>query len=421
MPPDPPQPAPWLAIGDTPAGLQALAAALRASGGAAVDTGSCLTLVQKVGELAPRQVVCVLSLGIDGLLEALAAFGGEPPCPVTVHSPHADPDAVRALAQAGVTAWLPGLAPEVVAPCLAWAEAAFARDAALRASSREARAQLDERKWVDRAKGLLMEARSIAEDDAFKLLRNAAMHANLRLVDVARSVVDASRWAEAVNRAGQLRMLSQRLVALAAQRLARIDAARARTRQEQAAQRLQDNLVHLSALPLAGDAASALDTVRAAWLDLRAALERRLSSESLADADTRAEALLAGAHRLTELLEASAARPTLAIVNRCGSQRMRVQRITKQALLSRLQAGPAAEGSAAIDEFERVLAEIGSAPLSSPEIRAALDAARDGWLTLLRGLRAGDPAQLVHSSEALLGHLDTLTESCEHSLQVLMS
>ena len=45
--------------------------------------------------------------------------------------------------------------------------------------------------------------------------------ANLKLAEVSRSVIDAARWAEAVNRAGQLRMLSQRLVALAAQRLAR--------------------------------------------------------------------------------------------------------------------------------------------------------------------------------------------------------
>jgi len=42
------------------------------------------------------------------------------------------------------------------------------------------------------------------------------MHANLKLGDIARSVVDAAQWAEAINRSGQLRMLSQRLARLAA-------------------------------------------------------------------------------------------------------------------------------------------------------------------------------------------------------------
>ena len=46
------------------------------------------------------------------------------------------------------------------------------------------------------------------------------MHANLRLGEVSRSVVEAAQWAQALKRAGQLRMLSQRNVRLAKQSLA---------------------------------------------------------------------------------------------------------------------------------------------------------------------------------------------------------
>ncbi len=48
-----------------------------------------------------------------------------------------------------------------------------------------ARASLQERKHVERAKGLLMAHRGISEDDAHKLLRQIAMNQNRRIVDVA--------------------------------------------------------------------------------------------------------------------------------------------------------------------------------------------------------------------------------------------
>ena len=71
-----------------------------------------------------------------------------------------------------------------------------------------------ERKLVDRAKGILMRARQVSEDEAFRVLRAASMHSNQRVGQVSQHVIDAARFAEAVNRAGQLRMLSQRLVKL---------------------------------------------------------------------------------------------------------------------------------------------------------------------------------------------------------------
>lgn len=52
-----------------------------------------------------------------------------------------------------------------------------------------ARAALEERKVVERAKGVLMSAQSITEEVAYRLLRDKAMNQNRRLVDVAESVL----------------------------------------------------------------------------------------------------------------------------------------------------------------------------------------------------------------------------------------
>ncbi|WP_198969573.1 nitrate regulatory protein [Xylophilus sp. ASV27] len=52
-----------------------------------------------------------------------------------------------------------------------------------------ARAALNERKLVERAKGVLMAHRQLSEEDAYKLLRQTAMSQSRRLVDVAEAVL----------------------------------------------------------------------------------------------------------------------------------------------------------------------------------------------------------------------------------------
>ncbi len=57
------------------------------------------------------------------------------------------------------------------------------------AQLQSARAALDERKIVDRAKGLLMSSRNLSEQDAYTLMRETAMRQNKRIVDIAESIV----------------------------------------------------------------------------------------------------------------------------------------------------------------------------------------------------------------------------------------
>jgi two-component system, response regulator PdtaR len=76
-------------------------------------------------------------------------------------------------------------------------EAAISLAAARHAELEELQAEvvntkqaLAERKVIERAKGLLMKALGIAEPDAFRRLQLAARERNLRLVDVARAIVE---------------------------------------------------------------------------------------------------------------------------------------------------------------------------------------------------------------------------------------
>ena len=344
------------------------------------------------------------------------------------------PEDVGTLVTAGLAGWWPSAVLDDAAAlrtALAADLARWQQASELRAELARARGQLDERKWVDRAKGVLMSARGIGEDEAFRLIRGAAMHANLRVGEVSRSVIEASQWAEAINRAGQLRMLSQRLVKLAAQRLAGIDPRRARTLQEEAAQRVQDNLDHLSQSALLASApqpvGDALSAAGQAWGELQRALALRQTAQTLAESDRCAMTLLSAAEALTEALEQGGERRALRVVNLCGRQRMRVQRVAKDALLAALLGEPDRREALAplLDEFGAALQELERTPLTSAETREALALARDEWLRLLRGADAADRAEgrtlLAASSDALLDVFDRLTASYEHSLQVIMS
>jgi AmiR/NasT family two-component response regulator len=297
-----------------------------------------------------------------------------------------------------------------------------------------AQTQLSDRKSVERAKGVLMHAQGLGEDEAFRLLRGTAMHAKLQVAEVSRSVIEAAQWAEAMNRSGQLRMLSQRLLKLAVQRHLRIDAQRARDMQADAAQRIEENLAFLLAVhdntatagsALAATIAPSLQEVQQAWALLREALAAKTSAEVLVQADERAEALLQCAETLTQALAATGGRSALTVVNLCGRQRMRVQRLAKQALLAALLQGQVTlDAAQTVQDFESSLRELEAAPLSSAEIRALFVIAREQWLHLVHALRgpsdADARATLCGTSESLLGTFDRLTACYEHSLQLIL-
>ncbi|MCB2029671.1 MAG: ANTAR domain-containing protein, partial [Rhodoferax sp.] len=78
------------------------------------------------------------------------------------------------------------------------AMARFEQEQALRQQLTETRnaldartAELQERKVIDRAKGLLMQRHGLGEQQAYEKLRKSAMDKNLRLAEVAQRLLDA--------------------------------------------------------------------------------------------------------------------------------------------------------------------------------------------------------------------------------------
>lgn len=409
------------------AARRALSADAVAAGMSVIGATDCSSLVRGVPDLEPDCVVMRIERPDAPLFAGLADWLARAACPLLVLVEHSDAQHTEQAVQLGVPAWVVGrYAPSQLAPLVQLARARWRRDSELRAQLDAVLRQLDDRKWVERAKGVLMAAQAIGEEEAYQLLRNAAMQRQSRLGEVSRTVIDASNWAEAVNRAGQLRMLSQRLVRVFAQRLVKAGARRAAECQDESLQRMRENIARLQVLVPEGLRHAALTPVVQAWQSLQAVIEGRLHAAAVTQADGCAEVLLQAAEHLTRAIEVAGGRRVLHVVNQSGRQRMLVQRVAKQAMVSlATDRAPAPEPlNAAVNAFEATLIELERAPLSSELIRSSLAAARDEWVRMMRSVAAFDQvaerAAGAAASDALVQIFDRLTEHYQRSLEALM-
>ena len=105
----------------------------------------------------------------------------------------ADTESIHAAMQSGVGAYVvDGLHKERVKTILDTAVGHFNTFNKLREELERANQALEDRKLIERAKGILMKERGVNESDAYGLLRTAAMNENRRIIDVARGVVSAA-------------------------------------------------------------------------------------------------------------------------------------------------------------------------------------------------------------------------------------
>ncbi|KKC33306.1 ANTAR domain-containing response regulator [Devosia psychrophila] len=113
--------------------------------------------------------------------------------PIAMFVDRSDGAMIEKSVEAGVSAYVvDGLRKERVKPILDMAISRFNAFAKLRQELADVRSELEDRKLVDRAKGILMKTRGVGEADAYALLRSAAMNQNRKLVEIAQSLITAA-------------------------------------------------------------------------------------------------------------------------------------------------------------------------------------------------------------------------------------
>ncbi|MFC3550513.1 ANTAR domain-containing response regulator [Lysobacter cavernae] len=154
------------------------------------EVASARELLKAVESQQPDVVIVDVDSPSRDTLEQLALVHRHAPRPVVMFSADGNDQLIRAAVGAGVTAYVvDGLAPARLAPIIQVALARFEQQADVRRKLDEVQCKLDERKLIDRAKGLLMEKRGMSEAQAYAALRQQAMNQGLKLADVARRII----------------------------------------------------------------------------------------------------------------------------------------------------------------------------------------------------------------------------------------
>ncbi len=165
------------------------------------ETGDVdVTVISNVSGLARRIATHrpdVVLIDIDNpsrdMLEELTVASGPLERPVAMFVSGAAGGLAKAAVEAGVSAYVvDGLQAERIKPVIDTAIARFQVLRQMRTELAETRRALEERKVIDRAKGLLMKAKGVSEEEAYARLRKTAMNQNRRVADVAEALVTAS-------------------------------------------------------------------------------------------------------------------------------------------------------------------------------------------------------------------------------------
>lgn len=148
-------------------------------------------LEQRIAQLQPDLVIVDAESEARDALEHVVTATRNDPRPIVLFTNDSDTSHVREAVAAGVSAYIvAGLAPERIRPILEVAMARFQHEQALRAELDSARTELQERKLIDRAKGILMQRQGLSEQAAYEKLRKTAMDKGLKLAQVAQRVIE---------------------------------------------------------------------------------------------------------------------------------------------------------------------------------------------------------------------------------------
>lgn len=144
-------------------------------------------------ELQPDIVIIDTDSPSRDTLENLCVMSMHNPRPVVMFTHDGDKEKIKTATQAGVSAYVVGTIPnERLTPVIDAAVARFEEFKHLRTELAMAKTQLDERKIIERAKGLLMKQRNLDEEEAYGLLRSMAMKKNMKLADLSNQLIEAA-------------------------------------------------------------------------------------------------------------------------------------------------------------------------------------------------------------------------------------
>ncbi|MGH8324819.1 MAG: ANTAR domain-containing response regulator [Steroidobacteraceae bacterium] len=145
-------------------------------------------LVQAVERIKPDLVIIDMALPDRDALEDIRTVASAHP--IVMFAGSDDPAFAEEAIAAGVCSYnLSGVALQDVKPIMASAIALFRRYRRVEGELAAAKAMLDERRLIERAKAILMQGHKMTEPDAYRWLQKKAMNENRRLAQIVAEIV----------------------------------------------------------------------------------------------------------------------------------------------------------------------------------------------------------------------------------------
>lgn len=149
-------------------------------------------LLARVDAFRPDMVLIDTDSPGRDVLEQLCVLHAHNPLPLVMFSNDGSQETIAAATDAGVTAYMAHpMDIQGLEPILAVAVARFRHDQKLRERLETTLRHAEERRQIDTAKGMLMAAKGLSENEAYRSLQQSAMDHGLSMSAVAERVIKA--------------------------------------------------------------------------------------------------------------------------------------------------------------------------------------------------------------------------------------
>ena len=182
-------------IDDKPARAAVIEEGLREAGHSAITIMTDMRhLLRQIVDAAPDVIIIDLENPNRDVLEEMFQVSRSVPRPVAMFVDQSDSASIEAAIEAGVSAYVvDGMRKERIRPIVEMAISRHKAYRRLRDELDRAKQALEDRKVIERAKGILMKSKGVSEAEAHALLRTTAMNESRRVAEVAQALVTAAK------------------------------------------------------------------------------------------------------------------------------------------------------------------------------------------------------------------------------------
>src|SRR5437588_920659 len=151
------------------------------------------SLLARIYALDPDIILIDLEDPSRDVLEQMFQVSRAVRRPIAMFVDQSDTASIQASVDAGVSAYIvDGLKRERIKSIIDLCISRFNAFAKLQDELEKTKSALEERKVIDRAKGILMKVKGLTEDEAYVLMRSTAMREKKKIGEIAQSILTAS-------------------------------------------------------------------------------------------------------------------------------------------------------------------------------------------------------------------------------------